>query len=298
MRAYLPVLISILVGAVLGGFLFLLPLTRLNGSRPAPSPEATEGALRLAPADRAEVIRHALEAAAELLVAGRLREAQDEYVQVLLLAPDSVEGWAGLLRVRRLLAKDDPTVLRRQAGTYRRAIARGEETEEHYTIAAMRVLAEASERAAQGLEQARRPSPRGLGASPIVLAATPPPTARPRPAATPRRPTPRPAARAAAPTARPTPKATPKLTPVTPEAVPRGEPLYVGRTGPIVTFPQANEVHRALTAAGYTVYLSAFEGTSLYQITFGPYPKSVTDAIVRFLTSRFPELTVAVGQAP
>jgi hypothetical protein len=102
-------------------------------------------------------IRERHEAAVRLLEAGRPREAQDEYLTIILAyrGADDAGAMRGLVAVRRRLANDDPAVLRRQAQVYRRAIALKIETEEHYTSQAMEVLARACELAAKEIESRR-----------------------------------------------------------------------------------------------------------------------------------------------
>jgi hypothetical protein len=310
MRIYLPVVISVLIGVVLGGLLFL-PMAQQSRSGSALSPVPTEGVVP-SPPFRARLVEDALAAAQALFAAGRLRDAQDAYIEALLLVPDNAEAWAGLVRVRRRLARDDPALLRRQADVYRRVIARGGETEEHYAVPAMRVLAEASVRAAQQIEESRPPSAKRPDPSPIVLPATP----RARTAATPApaRPTPRVtrravrppvaasrrAARPVAPTARPTRRQTARPTPrpakTSPPAAARA-PLFLVQAGPLVSPSHTAEVLGALRGAGYAGRVTQFVGSPYYLLTVGPYRKQLADAVVRFLTSRFPELTVALESA-
>lgn len=92
---------------------------------------------------------------------GRFREAQDEYLGILvsLGSPDDEAAMRGLITARRRLANDDPALLRRQAQSYLRAIEQGVETDEHYTRRALQVLAQASLAAALEIEAARRPRP-------------------------------------------------------------------------------------------------------------------------------------------
>lgn len=304
---YLPIVISVLIGAALGSLL-LLPLARER--RPgqdvvqAPAEAPTEG-VAPSPALRTRLAEDAVAAAEALLAAGRLREAQDAYLEALLLDPGSEEAWAGLILVRRRLARNDPVLLRRQAEALRRAIVGRTETEEHYAPPAMRLLAEASVRAAQQIEQtlhARQPSPQRP--TPIVLAATPraraavtPASARPTPHA-PRRAIrrPAPARPARGPTARPTARPTPRTQRTAPPVAVRA-PLYLVQAGPLVSAAHAAEVWEALSRAGFLGRVVSSEGTEYYLLTLGPYRKALADAAVRFLTSRFPELTVAVARA-
>ena len=103
-------------------------------------------------------IRERHEAARELLEAGRLREAQDEYLTIILAyrGADDAAAMRGLVTVRRRMANDDPALLRRQAEAYRRAIAQKIETDEHYTSPAMEFLAQACLLAAKEIETRRR----------------------------------------------------------------------------------------------------------------------------------------------
>jgi hypothetical protein len=52
-------------------------------------------------APRTPAIRDNYEAARQMLAAGRLQEAQDEYVSILLLKPDDSKAMQGLVGVRR-----------------------------------------------------------------------------------------------------------------------------------------------------------------------------------------------------
>jgi len=103
-------------------------------------------------------IRERHEAARHLLEAGRLREAQDEYLTIILAyrGADDAAAMRGLVTVRRRMAQDDPGLLRRQAQAYRRAIAQKIETDEHYTSPAMEFLARACLLAAKEIETRRR----------------------------------------------------------------------------------------------------------------------------------------------
>jgi LysM repeat protein len=97
------------------------------------------------------------EGALQKLLAGRVEDAQDDFLQILLTSGPSSDRrvMQGLIRARRQLAHDDPVVLRRQAAAFRLAIAQKRESPEGYTPAAMELLAEASMRAATELEVAK-----------------------------------------------------------------------------------------------------------------------------------------------
>lgn len=90
---------------------------------------------------------------AEMLRTGRFMEAQDAYLEILVSAQGDERAMRGLVAIRRRLSLDDPVLLRRQAEAYGQAAATGAEIlGQHYTRAAMAVLAEASLRAAQDIE--------------------------------------------------------------------------------------------------------------------------------------------------
>jgi len=94
--------------------------------------------------------------ASRMLAEGRLREAQDGFLEILLQTPSDLKAMQGLVAVRRRLAGHDPVKLRRQAAAYESAIASRVETEEHYTIEAMAVLLRASVLAANEIDAERR----------------------------------------------------------------------------------------------------------------------------------------------
>lgn len=351
MRVYVPVLVSVLLGAVVGGLLFLLPLGRQH--RPVPSgagpqqtvrpaaartiaptpvPAPSRAAARpgspspapatLPPPPEAaggDVAGDALASARVLVAAGRLRDAQDEYVQVLLIAPDNEEAWRELVEVRRRLARDDAALLRRQAAAYRRAIARGEETEEHYTVPAMRILAQASLIAAQEIEEGQpglsppvaqpaplRPTPSPAPTVRVEETARPAPAPRPSPRTTRRRPTPRPTPRQVSTPVPRSPVTPPPVivtpAPATPTAQPSldvNEPFFLIQIGPLSDANRAAEIAADLTVAGYSARVSRPGGGTSYFITLGPYRRSVVDAIVKSIRSRFGSgLPVAVTPAP
>jgi cell division protein FtsN len=348
MRVYVPVLISVLLGAVVAGLLFFLPAVRQNDPREArrpaqgaprptpartiraiptavPTPVRTEAARPLptvsveaaapsSPDAGGDLAGDALRSAQRLLSAGRLHDAQDEFIQVLLVAPNSEEAWTGLVQVRRRLARDDPALLRRQAAAYQRAIARGEETEEHYTPVAMRILAQASLQAAQQIERGLPPSSRRAAPTSIVLEATPAPTptrapspaARPVPASTPRpratrRPTPPPTSRAvrpASPTLSP-PRVARTPVPTPQPSLDENEPFFLIQIGPIYDATRASEIAADLTVSGYAARVSRPGGGSFYFITLGPYRRSALEPIVNRIRRRFGAgLPLSVTPAP
>lgn len=105
---------------------------------------------------QAKINPHARSATARLLAtSGRLHEAQDAYLEILQVNPVDPVAMEGLVAVRRRLAADDPAALRRQAASYRQAIAGGGETPEHYSRDSLEILAVASVRAAAAIESTR-----------------------------------------------------------------------------------------------------------------------------------------------
>lgn len=112
------------------------------------------GSLRLNPPAG---VQERYRAAHRLMSEGRFREAQDEYLGILLYlsTPDDEVAMEGLILARRRLTNEDPAVLRRQAASYLQAAASGVVTEEGYTRTAMEVLAKASLAAASKIEAQR-----------------------------------------------------------------------------------------------------------------------------------------------
>jgi hypothetical protein len=112
------------------------------------------GSLRLNPSTE---VQERYRAASHLMSEGRFREAQDEYLGILLYlsTPDDEVAMEGLILARRRLTNEDPAALRRQAASYLQAAAGGVVTEEGYTRTAMEVLAKASLAAASKIEAQR-----------------------------------------------------------------------------------------------------------------------------------------------
>ncbi|MDR7465583.1 MAG: hypothetical protein QN209_12975, partial [Armatimonadota bacterium] len=287
MRTYLAVVISAFLGAVIGGLILLVgvsqwetlrsSLPRLErgpggvGTLPAPIPPTLPpgdlGLPGLPPAAPTTGPDPLYAEAKRLLNAGRLQEAQETYLALLLVDPLDQEAMRGLVTVRRRMARDDPELLRRQAATYQDAVTRGVETEEHYTIPTMELLAKASLLAAAEVEQERGvpppaaqrppaqpspppPPPAVQPTSPPQAAPPAPPTARARPTPASRpRVTPRPTRRAVAtprpvlsPTPRPAPPApaTPPSAPVSPppaRATPPSTPVVPPPPAPVTPQP-------------------------------------------------------------
>lgn len=332
MRTYIAVVISAFLGAVIGGLIFILALSRWDmirstfsgferpsGQRgvagPPSVPPTIPGAPGLGlpgtevagqPAVRSEEAR-------QLLASGRVQEAQDAYLTSLLLDPLDQVALKGLVSVRRRLARNDPALLRRQAATYEQAASEGGQTAEHYTPEAMELLAQASLLAAKEIE-----SERGIRAQPVPPARpTPlrtvtrrpppaPPTLTPRPVRTPRpRATPSSprllATPAPAPTPRPpvpSPAPTPPRVPPTPQpSLDVNEPFVLIVIGPIAEATRASEIAADLTVAGYAARVSRRESGAHF-ITLGPYRRSTAEGIVRTVRARLGGLPVALTPAP
>lgn len=100
-----------------------------------------------------------LNAADVMVAAGKLQEAQERYLDVLLtVGPANQRAVLGLIRVRRRLASDDAALLRKQSDTYTLAAERGITTSEHYSRTAMWLLAKTSLIAAAEIEMSKFPS--------------------------------------------------------------------------------------------------------------------------------------------
>ena len=331
MRTFVAVLLGSLIGAVIGGLILTLavsrwdlirsgvpglgrprdergiPPTPLSAPPTIPGPPYLFGSPPPGLGDAPET-RH--EEARQLAKAGRLQEAQDAYLALLLVDPADQAALRGLVTVRRRLAGDDPGVLRRQAVAYEQAIARGTETEEHYTTEVMEILARACRLAASQIESERgisaqpAPAPRAT-VRPTAPPVPQPPAARPaqrtpRPRATPR-PIPRPTATPAPLVQTPPPVVrTPTPVPATPQpSLDVNEPFFVITIGPISDANRASEIAADLTVAGYAARVSRPGGGSSYFIILGPYRQSVVDTIVKTIRARFGAgLPVAVTPAP
>lgn len=279
----LPALIiSALLGAMAGGAVVYLGLMKPSPPPGAPGVSRSAPVAAPAPAARGKAAAagsewaSALSNAKQAIAAGRLREAQEEYLSILLIEPAHEDATRGLVRVVGLIAKGDRAVLRRQAEEYRRAIALGIETEEHYTAPAMEILARASLQAAG---ERVPPPPR------VQTPATPPlaaqqPTSRARPEPQPKtssqpnsrtRPSSSPS-QSAPPTASPTsrqPVAAPAPPPET-TSEPVG-PLTVLEIGP-VPGPLATDILGELTLAGFSAHVSSQGGLQIFRVLSNRLP--------------------------
>ncbi len=150
-----PFLISIGLGILGGSLIVLLVIAPWRGPHKAPAsaqspPVAPQ---RVSPSGAPATPQDA--AATE----AALRRAQDERLQELIKSPDDPQAMRALIAIRRRLAHDDPALLRRQAAVYQEGIARGVESEEHYTLEAMRVLVKANLAGANEIEAERAKKP-------------------------------------------------------------------------------------------------------------------------------------------
>lgn len=336
MRIDVPWVISVLAGVLIGGVLVVVlsgsPKTVHRSAVPRATSEVTRPAVpRPTPVrpveERTPPSPSGLTTAPPsdiqtrpVVAADRLREMQQEYLITLLRTPGDPNAMAGLVTVQRQLAQDDPTVLRRQAAALEKAIARGTETEEHYTPNAMMILAEASLLAAQEIER-ERGTPSGLAATvpPIALSTVGPdgvgrnatPRARVQtapstpPAATRRRRTPRPprAAVTSPPSARPASPvpatvAPPQTTPAPQVSLDVNEPFFMVQAGPIFDAARASEIATELILDGYAARVSRPAGGSSYFIVLGPYRRSVAAALAKTIRARYGGLGVTLSPAP
>ena len=337
MRTVTLVASALIGGAVVGSLLFIGNLVDIHVEvRWAPKGSAQQpasGALPKTPrsADRSgsslssmpavddqgfvaspSTSRQLIESATKRASAGELREAQELYLQVLLINPDDQAAMQGLVRVRRLMAGNDARALRRQAATYRRALTQGKETGEHYTAVAMDLLAAASLQAAAGLEdspakvrptvvkpQTPVPKPSPTASKSEVPRSKPQPTSvrsQPKSQSKPRDVVRRGEARSKvlgpAPVAPKPVQKPPSLSappaPLTVESEPpvdMNEPFVTITIGPIASGAQASSVATELTVAGYVARMRR-AGTD-YFITLGPYRRSVAERITFRIRARF-----------
>ena len=271
------ILVTVLaLGVAVVGVFSLVTYRRVLAweSKPRPAPvaplgEATEQSL-VSPADRRRSVSPAdgpvapapgsqgtLAMADGLLASGRLREAQERYLDVLLSSgPENQSAMRGLIEVRRRLASDNAAVLREQGEAYRAAAEKGVETTEHYTPEVMRLLAKASFMAAVQVDGRETPKPQASERVPVPREATARPGPRPSPA--------RPQSQASLVPPNPQPgKAQVGLRGRTDQEIPppsqipeTGGPFYVALIGPFADREQAAESAAQLTIGGYGAQLT------------------------------------------
>jgi hypothetical protein len=90
------------------------------------------------------------------LDAGRLREAQDNFLNALAADPGRAAATHGLITVRQRMAEDNPVVVREQLAEYQKAIDRGTPADQ-YPLSSLKILVSAGLAAARELEA--RPEP-------------------------------------------------------------------------------------------------------------------------------------------
>ena len=293
MRTAFLAAFSALLGGLVGGLLIYLAVHdggQLRGGPTGPEPSSQGDEAAVAPTSP-QVAQSSgwgtlLTNAGKLAAAGKLREAQEAYLSVLLVDPNHQAAMRGLVRVVRTMARGDRAVLRRQAEEYRRAIAGGLETEEHYTAPAMEILVRASLIAAGEVP----PPPARRVERPAAPKVTSP--AKPQPAPRPKVQPVKPVSPAPAP--RPSSPAPPAVTPPLDPA----EPFFTVAIGPISSGDQAATISGELTVAGYSPRVQR-QGAGSFVITLGPYRQSEANRAVEYIRSRFGRnLPVAMTAAP
>jgi cell division protein FtsN len=225
--------------------------------------------------------------AGKLAAAGKLREAQEAYLAVLLVDPNHEAAMRGLVRVVRTMARGDRAALRRQAEEYRRAIAGGLETEEHYTAPAMELLLRATLQAAGEIQPSARPAVRRASPQPTAPPAERQPAQKPKtqPPAKPRPTSPLPEPARPAP-----PPPSPPLD--------ANEPFFTVAVGPISSGDLASTISAELTIAGFSARVQR-QGVGSYLITLGPYRQSEARRAADYVRSRFGrDVPIALAPAP
>lgn len=297
MRLVVLSVVSAIVGGLVGALLIFVAFYDgsglgfpTRGGAAAPQESVTGPALDRRPPTTAST-RSLASRASRLAAAGRWREAQEAYLAVLLIDRGNEEAMRGLVRAMRALAKDDPAVLRRQIAAYRRALASGLETDEHYTAAAMEILVRAGDRALRQIGSAARPTsppPRRQAAR----SSSPPPE---QPAAA-RNPRPSAAAEpppSAARPPQPPPPAKPPQFPPPPATPPRAEapldptePFLILTVGPVDSAERAAMIAAELTMEGFSARAQR-HGGGRYVIVVGPYRATQANRAAAYVRSRF-----------
>jgi len=310
MRTVVLTALSAVLGGLVGGMLIYLavhgeagfpgaPAGRVREIAPLDEPAAQAGPATGTSAPhqtaRGSELAASVARGDRLASAGQWREAQEAYLTVLLIDSSHQAAMQGLVRVVKALARGDRTVLRRQADQYRRAIATGVETEEHYTPAAMELLVQASLRAAGDPVPS---SPRA--SSPTVrrpAAPAPKPLAKQPTASKPKAAPPSPPAAAPAkPPATPAPQPRPAPAEQIP-AVNPAEPFLTVTIGPISSGERASQIAAELTIAGFSARVQRREGGE-FVITLGPYRESEARRAANHVRARFGDVPVALLPAP
>jgi Polysaccharide biosynthesis/export protein len=165
MRVVIACALSFVLALIVGIFLLArtAPMHKPQ-HKPEPAKPQTQAAPNLEmlpalpsfPAARLDVQPNQYEEAGRLLKAGRYREAENAYLQIVMRQPHEPKAIEGLVASLRLRANQDPQKLQEGAAAYRRAIVEGRVTEENYTPREMELLAEASLSAANGIKAEQR----------------------------------------------------------------------------------------------------------------------------------------------
>ena len=271
-RTVVVAIASAVIGGLVGGAVVSFSVLRPSTLRKPPAatlPSAPSSDARSQQASAGSEWSTPLSSAKQLADAGRLREAQEEYLSILLVEPRHEEAMHGLVRVVGLIAKGDRAALRRQAAEYRRAVELGIETEEHYTAPAMELLARASLQAAGERVPSVPPTPvstPGAGTAQVRVRSRP--EKSPQPSTTQSQ---RPPGRDVPATPTPVRKEPPGATattqgPTSPEA--RG-PLTTLQIGP-VSGAVATEILGELTLAGFTARVSSRSTLQVFRVLSEP----------------------------
>lgn len=227
------------------------------------------------------------------LNAGRLREAQDNFLRVLTLEPGRPNAIRGLVAVWRRTAGDNPRLIRQQVAVYRDAVTRGVAAD-YYTPSALKTLISAGLTAAQELET--QPESAG-GVTPVKAAPQPPgrpakPVDRQAAAAAPEKHQPQSApvgSQLTSPISAPSPS--PPVAAPRPAAPTAGSAaaqpssrLYMIRIGPLTDRDRAMAVAKQLSAGGFPqAQVSAQTG---YRVLSEPLPRQVADKLAATLAAR------------
>jgi hypothetical protein len=286
-RSWSFVLLVVLVGAAAAVSAFVIIQT-LNTSPPwqrpaggteaAPATPVRPGRQPSSPPANA-AIRRVLDRADNLLKAGKLKEAQDAYLDVLLTSdPNHSRAMNGLVQVRRRVTDDSATLLRWQGDAYKAAAGRGGGGGEHYTAQALGLLARASYLAVVQIEL-HPPASRGAGRpAPPSPAVAPTAVAQPDAPVTP--PSPSTQAETSAPAPAPSEPAAPQI---------------IVRVGPLGDSDSAQNMATQFQREGLAVRVSTeiSESARRYLVVSEPTSPQIAEARVRSLATLGIKATVA-----
>lgn len=255
------------------------------------------------------------------LDAGRLQEAQDDFLKILSLDPSRDSAMRGLVAVRRKMAGDNARLIRQQAAIYQDVLQRGGVGDEKYPPSSLTALVSAGLTAAQEIEAqsgpitASAPMPAQVGAPPVTHpAATPsqpislqkPVSSRGEPRNTAVQP-PKAPDHAAAPPARqgqkPLVAATPPPTPSAPSPTatapqahrpttapnpqpssPASNALHMVRIGPVLDRDRAAALSKQLSIAGFPQI--QVTGQTGYRVVSEPLPRRDAESLAATLAGQ------------